>query len=228
MRRTLQDEGWNTCPTWRMLLDGARPAPPAAPGAGDLPHGWQYHASQTLTIHCQDRVFLPSLPLSSRALLRSQAGPHAGAWLTAIPCRHKRCKIASRRRLRLPLPFSSSRCGPNPGCGGAMDPYGDHALACPRKGLLARRAKVIERAWVRMAREAVGPGSSTRPQQASQPTTTPALTSSFTGSPPSRERCAATQHWCPSYKNGSSASLHRGGKRRRAEGRRATHALHLP
>ena len=30
-----------------------------------------------------------------------------------------------------------------------MDAFGDHALACPRTGLLARRAKVVERAWVR-------------------------------------------------------------------------------
>ena len=27
-----------------------------------------------------------------------------------------------------------SRCGPSPGCGGAMDPLGDHALACSRVG----------------------------------------------------------------------------------------------
>ena len=37
-----------------------------------------------------------------------------------------------------------------------MDPPGDHALACSRTGLLARRAKVVERVWVRVAREAVG------------------------------------------------------------------------
>ena len=30
-------------------------------------------------------MLLPSLPPSHRAMLRSQAGPHAGAWLTAIP-----------------------------------------------------------------------------------------------------------------------------------------------
>ncbi|CAE7594598.1 unnamed protein product [Symbiodinium sp. KB8] len=68
-------------------------------------------------------------------------------------------------RLRLPLPLCSRRCGPNPGCGGAMDPYGDHALAYPRTGLLARRAKVVERAWVRVAREAVGAEGQVVPQQ---------------------------------------------------------------
>ena len=42
---------------------------------------------------------------------------------------------------------------------------GDHALACPRTGLLARRAKVVERAWVRVAREAVGAEGQVVPQQ---------------------------------------------------------------
>ena len=46
-----------------------------------------------------------------------------------------------------------------------MDPYGDHALAYPRTGLLARRAKVVERAWVRVAREAVGAEGQVVPQQ---------------------------------------------------------------
>ena len=31
---------------------------------------------------------------------------------------------------------------------------GDHAWACTRTGLLARRAKIVELAWVRVAREA--------------------------------------------------------------------------
>ena len=43
--------------------------------------------------------------------------------------------------------------------------FGDHALACPRTGLLARRAKVVERAWVRVAREAVGADGQVVPQQ---------------------------------------------------------------
>ena len=51
-----------------------------------------------------------------------------------------------------------------PGCGRLVDEHGDHALACPT-GLLARRAKVVERAWVRIAREAVGPYGQVVPQQ---------------------------------------------------------------
>ena len=85
-RRLLLDRGWSHCPTWRAILEGARPALAANPGAGDWPHGWQYHASRTLTEHSRECLVMPSLPPSSRALLRSQAGPHAGAWLTAIPC----------------------------------------------------------------------------------------------------------------------------------------------
>ena len=48
--------------------------------------------------------------LVSRALLRSQAGPHAGPWLTAIPCDTatnippQAMQVALRHRLRLPLP----------------------------------------------------------------------------------------------------------------------------
>ena len=62
------------------------PRPPSEPRAGDWPHGWQYYASRTLTEHSRECVGMPSLPPSSRALLRSQAGPHARTWLTAILC----------------------------------------------------------------------------------------------------------------------------------------------
>ena len=55
-----------------------------------------------------------------------------------------------------PAATSGHRCGPNLGCGQAVDVLGDHALACPRTGLQARRAKVVERAWLRMARDAEG------------------------------------------------------------------------
>ena len=52
-----------------------------------------------------------------------------------------------------------------PGCGAAVDVYGDHYAACPRTGLLARRAKPLERAWIRVVREAVGPEGQVVPQQ---------------------------------------------------------------
>ena len=91
--------------------------------------------------------------LAAQLACPSPTEPHAGAWLTAIPPRAM--QIALRRRLRLPLPLCSSRCGSNPRCGGAMDPYGDHAVACPRTGLLAkrptcqsRRARLVPQQWL--------------------------------------------------------------------------------
>jgi len=50
------------------------------------------------------------------------------------------------------------------GCGAEVDAYGDHHLACPRTGLLPRRGFVVERAWVQVAREAVGPEGRVVPQ----------------------------------------------------------------
>ena len=96
----------------------------------------------------RERVFLPTLLPSACALVRSQAGSHAGAWLTAVGAHHNAgttCQIALRRRLRLPLPISSDSCAPAPGCGGPVDVF--DARACPRTGLLARQANVLEWAW---------------------------------------------------------------------------------
>ena len=56
------------------------------------------------------RTLSPDMPPSSQALLRSQAGPQAGAWLAAIPTEPATTlppaamQIALRRRLRQPLP----------------------------------------------------------------------------------------------------------------------------
>jgi len=135
--------GWDSCPT------AHPPCPTDAPG--DLPHGWPHHATRMRNLYChRDRVLLPARQPASRALLRSQGGPHGGAWLAP-----QAMQLARRRRPRLPLPLCPNRCGPRPGCGQRVDVYGDHALACPRTGLLARRAIIVERAWVRVAREAV-------------------------------------------------------------------------
>ena len=70
----------------------------------------------------RDRVLMPALSPSAQALLRSQAGPQAGMWLTAVPAEAattlppQAMLVALRCRLRLALPLN--RCGPNPGCGG--------------------------------------------------------------------------------------------------------------
>ena len=47
------------------------------------------------------------------------------------------------RSLRLE-PFAPNQCGgEGPGCGGVADAFGDHAFACTRTGLLARRATLF-------------------------------------------------------------------------------------
>ena len=48
---------------------------------------------------------------------------------------------------------------------------------CPRTGLLSRRANVVERAWCRVAREAVGPEGHVVPQQWLAHTTAPGAAS---------------------------------------------------
>ena len=87
------------------------------------------------------------------------------------PCRV--VSVAARRPGRQSEPLGASlrpfhpRCGDGTGhgCGAAVDAFGDHYAACTRTGLLARRAVVLEQAWVRVAREAVGPEGRVVPQQ---------------------------------------------------------------
>ena len=180
-RELLQAEGWEACPSWRAMLQGARPVPPKHAGPGDWPHGWQFYASRTRNQYFRDIVLLPAMTPSARALVRSQAGSHAGSWLTAIPAEPattltpQAMQLALRHRLRMPLPISHGRCGPTHGCGGQVDRFGDHALACPGTGLLARRAKTLEHAWVRVAREAVGAEGQVVPQQWLVHTTAPGV-----------------------------------------------------
>ena len=161
----LDAQGWTARPPWDILLSGPGAPPPldeAEPGL--FRHGWQQPAALVLhTVH-RAREVMPPLPEAEQALLRSQSGPHAAAWLTAIPTdpgttlSPEEMQVALRRRLRLPLPLASRHCGGERryGCGAPLDPFGDHATACHRTGLLARRAKVVELAWLRVAREAVG------------------------------------------------------------------------
>ena len=75
-------------------------------------------------------------------------------------------QIALRRRLRLRLPLGPATCGQEGhGCGRRLDAWGDHALACPSTGYLAKRAKLVERAWIAVCRDAVGPEGHVVPQQ---------------------------------------------------------------
>ena len=126
---------------------------------------------------------MPAVRPDVRALLRSQAGPHAGVWLAAIPTHPATTlppnlmHLALRRRMRLPLPLTRARCGGDgaPGCGAVVDNLGDHVLACPRTGLLARRGFVLERAWIHVVREAIGPEGRVVPQQWLANTTAPGV-----------------------------------------------------
>ena len=66
----------------------------------------------------------------------------------------------------LPLRLGPRICGQHGhGCRRRLDPWGDHALACTRSGLLARRAKLVEQAWLAVCREAVGAEGHVVPQQ---------------------------------------------------------------
>lgn len=173
--RHLDLHGWAHRPPWTSLIGDAAPPPPLADREPAWwRHGWQHPASVAVTTYHRQECVLPSLSPTHRALLRSQAGPGAGAWLLAVPSDPgttlplPAMNIALRRRLRLPLPVTAATCGVDGrghGCGGPLDPYGDHALACPRSGALARRAPVVERAWVRVAREAIGADGRVVPQQ---------------------------------------------------------------
>ena len=177
-------EGWVERPEWDSLLRGAQPAPsppePSEPGV--WPHGWQKPAARVLNTSYRERLFCSSPP-SSRALLRSQAGAHAGEWLRAIPTNEGTqllpldMQLALRRRLRFPLPLAASRCGGQgkPGCRALVDQFGDHRGACARSELLARRAPILERAWVRVGREAVAAEGRVVPQQWLAQTTAPGV-----------------------------------------------------
>ena len=102
-------------------------------------------------------------------------------WLAAIPSdaastlASDLMHVAMRRRLQLPLPLTALHCGAEGRnrCGAEIDACGDHHLACPRTGLLPRRGFVLERAWVQVAREAVGPEGWVVPQQWLSRTTAP-------------------------------------------------------
>ena len=168
----LTHAGWEGRPKWRTIHDGLRPAQCDLPEPGERCQGWQHHGSRACATRFRDTELLPALAPPAQVLLRSQSGPRAAAWLGTVPSEAgttiapDRMLIALRRRLRLPLPVARGRCGAHgPGCGAAVDVYGDHYAACPRTGLLARRAKPLERAWIRVVREALGPEGQVVPQQ---------------------------------------------------------------
>ena len=107
---------------------------------------------------CDERALethLSHLNPASRALLLSQAGPHAGRALTALPTSaavalpSEHLRVLLLRRLRLPLPLAPRVCR----CRGRLDPLGDHRSACATSGVLASRALPLEHAVARVCRE---------------------------------------------------------------------------
>ena len=172
----LDAAGWQGRPTWTTLADQAVPPPPPLEDSepGLWRHGWQHPAALALTTSFRERTVFPQLSLATRALVRSQAGAAAGAWLSTIPSRERHHLLPARDAPGFaaspppPPPHHLGRCGQAPGthgCGRALDPYGDHMAACPRTGALARRGHLLEQAWVRVCREAVGPEGRVIPQQ---------------------------------------------------------------
>ncbi len=127
---------------------------------GEWPHGWQYHASFARETYFRRTVVEPGLSDQCRALLRSQSGPFAGRALTALPThkettlRPELLQLLLRRRLRLRLPLGKRECTARRCQGRCLDVYGDHLAACPRSGLLRRRAGPTEVALRRVLREA--------------------------------------------------------------------------
>ena len=171
--KLLDDEGWSERPSWRRLFAGARPPPPRSVetedeeeeegGAepGEWRHGWQYSACSVRETRFREQQLMPRLSRASRALLRSGAGPGAGAWLTTLPVsqattlRRSLFQVALRQRLRLPLLLGTRRCAGRR-CGATLDRHGDHLTGCSRTGLLQRRVKPLERAWTQVLLEAGG------------------------------------------------------------------------
>ena len=68
--------------------------------------------------------------------------------LTTIPSAELRVLLL--RRLHLPVPLSPSRCR----CGRDLDEHGNHRAACSTCGVLRKRGKPLEKAAVRVCREA--------------------------------------------------------------------------
>ena len=156
----LRSEGWQECPTGAELLSTSYAAPCAREaGPGDWPHGWQFQSRLTRHCCCPSRAHKP--PRGSRLYPRT-GPPH---------CRRRSCKS---------LFADASGCHSlhGHGCRRRLDPWGDHALACTHSGLLARRAKLVEQAWLAVCREAVGAEGHVVPQQWLSHTSAPGVPTS--------------------------------------------------
>ena len=76
---------WQGRPSWHDVHNGVRPAQCDLPAHGERCQGWQHHSSHACSTHFRETELLPTLPPSAQAMFCSQSGPHAAAWLSAIP-----------------------------------------------------------------------------------------------------------------------------------------------
>ena len=159
--RTLSTVGY-VCPSWRSILDGARPGA-ALPGAaqdgaevepGRWIQGWQRTAAKVVETAAAD-LLRGQLSHPMCARLRSQGGVGAGMWLQVFPTdpalwfESALFQTALRLRLMQPLPLSVVSCT----CGAHLDPWGIHLQACMQTGRVSRRAVLQEQALWQVLRE---------------------------------------------------------------------------
>ena len=100
------------------------------------------------------RTLFADVGPTSRAVLLSQGGDAAGCAFTAIPSSPEHggascgiLKVLLLRKLRLPPQLARA-------CGGLLDDFGDHRPACAQAGVLVRQEGLLERAAVRICKEA--------------------------------------------------------------------------
>ena len=146
-------------PSWQEVAAGARPPfrEPENFEPGTVRGGWQQEASSCVEKHFQVEL-LDRVPEQVQALIRSQAGPGAGAALSVVPTNLETTipphlfRVVLLRRLRQPLSLSVRNCR----CGRLLDAFGHHRAACARVGMLGRRGFALESVAARICREAGG------------------------------------------------------------------------
>ena len=156
----LDGHGWTEQPDWEACL---QPVPSqAAPREPVVwAHGRQGDAALPLHTSFRERVLMPALRPDCRVLLRSRPFPHAGRGSRpSPPILHDTDATLDAPRTLLPKALAGEGAT---GCCAIVHNLGDHALACPRTGLLAR---------LQVAVDAVGPEGRVVPQHwlANRPT----------------------------------------------------------
>ena len=148
----LREQGYDA-PAWDSLLQARLGHDERE--FGEFLRGWQHRAALAGDKRALD-LHLSHTDAASRALLLSQAGPHAGRAFTVFPTSAELTvpsplfRVLLLRRLRLPLPVTPRTCA----CRGRLDSLGDHRAACATSGVLASRALPLERAVARVCQEA--------------------------------------------------------------------------